>query len=169
MLTGDMKNMLIALGLLKPEEDSSSPLLLVTSTVAPSSTEPQPNFDSLFTRREPVTPSIDPNSYLSFKKLPLDPERPQVSNDMRDLLSSFGLLPSAKSPHLGTNSILTRISRQEKAQSEDTSMDMLDDKMRQTLENLGLVKPMVQQANRKGHVFQPSMHLEKLASPQQVY
>ncbi|KAK7591115.1 hypothetical protein V9T40_002728 [Parthenolecanium corni] len=167
MLTNDMKNMLIALGLLKPEQDSSLPLLLITSTVAPSTIDPQ-YFNNLFIKKELVTPTIDPNSYLNFKKLPINYEKPQVSNDMRDLLSSFGLLPSAKSTHLGTNSILTRVSRQQKAETSDHSMDMLDDKMRETLENLGLMKQMALQMNRKGHVFQPSMHLEKLADPQQV-
>lgn len=98
MLTNDMKSMLVSLGILKFED------------IKPSST----TTEKVIVRTELVTPNIDPNSYTSFKKIPTDykqqPDRATISDDMKDLLASFGLLPRKTSQNETSG---TRISRQQ--------------------------------------------------------
>lgn len=97
MLTNDMKNMLIALGIIKSDQIST------TSTT-----------EKPIIRNELVTPNYDTNSYTSFKKIPTmdakQPDRPGISDDMKDLLASFGLLPKKKSEN---ETLGNRISRQQ--------------------------------------------------------
>ncbi|XP_065225911.1 mucin-2-like isoform X2 [Planococcus citri] len=95
MLTNDMKNMLVALGILKSDQIST------TSTT-----------EKPFIRKEPVTPSVDADSYTSFKKIPdsKQPDKTGISDDMKDLLASFGLLPKKKTDN---DTSANRISRQQ--------------------------------------------------------
>lgn len=192
-LTNDMKNMLIALGILKLDEPTTS------------STEKTITENYLFNvfdrRNRPITPTIDPNAYVRFKKMPINFEkardRPPISDDMRDLLASFGLLPKTYGGF--ENSILTRISRHHDltkidgtapminssqtnlAPSHDSlktsinstsnlGIDVLPQKMKDTLENLGLLQPLAyhHQPHRNGHVFQPTVHLELLGDEEKV-
>lgn len=195
MLTNDMKNMLIALGILKLDEPT-------TSSTEKTTTENY-LFNVFGRRNRPVTPTIDPNAYVSFKKMPINfdkaRDRPPISEDMRDLLASFGLLPKTYGGF--GNSILTRISRHHDVTKTDTDktaptinssqtnltsghdssktpvnstsnlgVDVLSQKMKDTLENLGLLQPLAyhHQPHRNGHVFQPTVHLELLGDEEKV-
>lgn len=107
VLTSEMRNMLIALGLLKPDGQIRDQPVFTTTTT-------NNYLEEMLMKRDPVTPTIDPHSYASFKKIPIDfgrqNERLPVSDDMKDLLASFGLLPR-RSFH---NSLHYRMTRQQK-------------------------------------------------------
>lgn len=180
-LTNNMKNMLISLGILKSEDNSVpvfAPLPIAASVTTASTTTEQP-----ITKPKPIAPIIDPDSYSSFKKIPINSHPPKeqksppsVSDDMRELLSSFGLLPTRASTQ---TDILTRISRQqhkleallnETNASKSNSHNVFPNNMETILDNLGLLQPLAYHYNpqRAGHVFQPTTHLEKLGDEQKV-
>ncbi|XP_065208239.1 mucin-4-like [Planococcus citri] len=109
VLTSEMRTMLIALGLLKPDGQIRDQLPVFTTTTTTNN-----YLEEMLMKRDPVTPTIDPHSYANFKKIPIDFGRPSerlpVSDDMKDLLASFGLLPR-RSLH---TSLLHRMTRQQK-------------------------------------------------------
>ncbi len=191
VLTNDAKSMLIALGILESEQRVSTPSAATSNHNNASAADSflKNLFAKAAPQQQPVTPTIDPNSYVNFKKIPIDFEKQKdvapVSDDMRDLLASFGLLSNGKSA-------LTRVSRQRgsdwstsgnattvgpalanrKQESSATSanethitVDSLPREMRRTLENLGLLEAAAlvyhPSQGRSGHVFQPTIQLEE--------
>lgn len=98
-LTNDFKQMLVALGILRDNEKS------ITTTK---------KLEDLWQAEESFT--IDPYSYVKFKKLPIEQENISIRQDMQTLLDSFGLLPKSKEVDY---SMLTRIKRDSKFISVD--------------------------------------------------
>ncbi|XKL66044.1 hypothetical protein PGB90_009464 [Kerria lacca] len=188
MLSGDLNNMLIALGILKVENE---PSIVHQSTTTTTTTTP--NFfndnhflQNMLTQSERVTPSVDPNSFVMFKKIPVYNERQKdkipVNDEMEDLLSSFGILP--KKHFTDRNSVLIRMSRQynidrlnrtlfnekKNIEKKSTRDYPYSESTAETPENLNLLQPLAysSQERRKGHVFQPTVELEKLTDEQKV-
>ncbi|XKL59048.1 hypothetical protein PGB90_000064 [Kerria lacca] len=196
MLTNDMKNMLIALGILKSDNQPSMFDLMTSTTTTLKPSNPEYLLENLLAKREQISPVIDPNSYVIFKKIPIDFEKSRdklpVSDEMKDLLASFGLLPKGTSDF--THSILTRISRQYnfdktnktisssnknetvivdeniKLENESASNTLFSESLQGTLENLGLLKPLAYQyqPHKDVHVFQPTLNIEKFSDEQKV-
>lgn len=174
MLTSDMKNMLVALGILKSDGQTEQ-----RYTTTPSTTN---NYlEEMFMKRDPVKPTIDPHSYVSFKKIPIDFAKPSdklaVSDEMKDLLASFGLIPKNPYAHM-----LTRMTRQHKMIADvDSASSASNDSVpivpssnkgniSEPMESLDTLtpQPFNYQPHENGHVFHPTVHLEKLGDERKL-
>ncbi|XP_075233693.1 uncharacterized protein LOC142331576 [Lycorma delicatula] len=121
-LTPEMKQMLADLGLVpgQPDGGMNTRKLEKTTTSAPIPV----NF-------QPINPTVDISSYMSFKPLPVKSkynDNNVMDNDMKKILSNFGLLSSNQPPsmHRLQKSLDFDEDKQEQSSDNSTDTDTVD-------------------------------------------
>ncbi|KAK6645310.1 hypothetical protein RUM43_001586 [Polyplax serrata] len=149
ILPGNMKDVIIQLGLNKGKEEQN---------------QEKTDEKEIFELKRVSQPTIDPKSYSVFKPIPLEVEdgnKNVVSEDMKTFLASFGLLPvlkrdqkSFKSETEGKQNTSKENITQE---ISEANLNFLPDDLKLVLSDMGLVKS-VGKKDSAVHIFKPSNH-----------